>query len=344
MAGPSELTFNRLGVDDADEAAAFLNNVWGVHYGTTGAPIFTREYLRWLYGGPDEARHFVLACRLAGQLVGLRALLDRRISSQDRVWTAYLSTHLAIHPDLDRSRRIEVRDQLAQTSSMLTDDSMQSAFRTRDLLVAFFEETKQILIQRTVDRAQADGITMSCSTFHQAVMSPVVLRAWVPEVTLPGTRVRPVEDTDISELAHLFGRVADTQPFALTMSTDGLRHHILGLPSGRSYLVEERGLPSAFTMFYVMEMLKPSGPSRVVVIEFLINGGTLDAARLLLHEALEHARASDARGVVIENPTYLDADMRRVCGITPSTRRMLVTTRSRLRVFDCTAGFLVDVK
>jgi hypothetical protein len=309
-----------------------------------GAPIFTAEYLRWLYGGPDRARHFILACRLAGRLVGLRALLDRRVSSGGKIWTAYLSTHLAIHPDVGDSLRREVRDHLLQPLTLLTDDSEASNSRARNVLVAFFDDAKQALIGRTAHRASSEGVTMSRATFHQAVVSPAALEARVREVERSDTRVRPVDDRDCAGLAQLFDRVAGRQPFAFAMNADQLRHHILGVPRGRSDLVEERGAPSGFITYYVMEILKASGPSRVVVVDLLVCDGTGEAARLLAHEALHYARASEARGVVIENPTYLDIDTRRSCGIVPSTRRMVITTRSRTRAFECDGGFLCDVK
>jgi hypothetical protein len=153
-----------------------------------------------------------------------------------------------------------------------------------------------------------------------------------------------VDDADIAELGRLFERVADRQPFAFAMSGDRLRHHILGLPRSRSYLVEERGVPSAFVVWYLMDILKASGPSRMAVVEFLINDGARDATCLLLSEALAYARASEARGVVIENPTYLDVDTQRFCRIAPSMRRMVVTTRTRVRAFECDGAFLCDVK
>ena len=339
-----ELTFSRLTADDAQEAAVFLNEVWGSHYGPTGAPIFTTDYLRWLYGGPDSARHLVLACHIAGRLVGIRALLHRSVSFQGRVWAAYLTTHLAIHPDLGRPFRAVASDRILDFSTLLTDTSAGSSTDARDVHVSFYEEGKRELIQKVGRRASEQGIGTSLWPFNQAIVNPVVLQRRVGAGQQAGRRVRPVVDADIPELAQLFARVAAKQPFALTISVDRLRHHILRLPGGRTYLVEDQGVPTAFITFYVMETLSASGPSRMVVVEFLVGDGTPDEMCLLLNEALVFARSSDARGVVMENPTYLDVDTRRFCGIVPSIRRMVAVTRSRIHAFECGDGFLCDVK
>ena len=339
----AEVGFSRLTADDAPEAAAFLNEVWGAHYGP-GAPVFTPDYLRWLYGGPDADRHSVLACRWDGRLIGLRAMLNREVSTGGKVWTAYLSTHFTLHPGVSPALRAEARDRLLDSSSLLADGGERSPSDARHLLVAYFEETKPTLIQRTERRAADQGVTLRRSTFNQAVVSPAILQASVASSGQAGGLVRPVREDDVAELGRLLDRVARRHPLSFTMGADRLRHHVLSLPQGRSYLVEEQGVPAAFIMFYPMDTLSGSGPSRVVVVELLINDGMREASCLLLDQALSYARASDARGVVIENPTCLDAETRQFCGIVPSTRRMVITTRSCIQAFECDGGFLCDVK
>ena len=167
----------------------------------------------------------------------------------------------------------------------------RSPSHARDLLVAYFEETKPTLIQRTERRAADHGVTLRRSTFNQAVVSPAILQASVASSGRAGGFVRPVREDDVAELGRLLDRVARRHPLSFTMSADRLRHHVLSLPQGRSYLVEEQGVPAAFITFYQMDTLSASGPSRVVVVELLINDGMREASCLLLDQALSYARS-----------------------------------------------------
>lgn len=71
---------------------------------------------------------------------------------------------------------------------------------------------------------------------------------------------------------------------------------------------------------------------------------SIKAAAILLGEAAQHANRQGYRGVVIENPTLLDADAARTLGIMPTRREMVLTIRTPLQLPNAIPTFALDVK
>jgi hypothetical protein len=140
----------------------------------------------------------------------------------------------------------------------------------------------------------------------------------------------------------LFVTTARRVPLSSALSGDPLRHHFFGLAASRVHLVEESAEPVGATLFYLMDTERLGRRSRVVVIEFLL-ARSAEAVVRLLAAALECAREHGAKGVVIENATYLDPDTLRESGVVPSTRGMLLALVSRQPIPRGPA-FLADVK
>ena len=250
-----ELTFSRLTADDAQEAAVFLDR-YRLPLRTNGRTNLHHGLLALAVRLPDSARHLVLACHLAGRLCN-RALLHRSVSFQGRVWAAYLTTHLAIHPDLGRPLRAVASDRILDFSPLLTHTSAGSSTDARDVHVFLYEEAKRELIQSGPSSVGA-GHRQSLWPFNQAIVNPVVLQRRVGAGQQAGRRVRPVVDADIPELASCTRGWRPNSRSLSRSSVDRLRRHILRLPGGRTYVVEDQGVPTAFITFCVMETLSAS--------------------------------------------------------------------------------------
>jgi hypothetical protein len=83
---------------------------------------------------------------------------------------------------------------------------------------------------------------------------------------------------------------------------------------------------------------------RVVVVEYLIVGGAAATAPALMAPVLQFSNEQGAKGVVIENATYLDAEVYTLAGFVPSTRRMVGSMGSRREAVSPSDGLLIDVK
>jgi hypothetical protein len=322
------------------EIGSLVNQVWHEAYGSSPHPRFSREYLEWLYGGPDASLNLLLGRRIDGRLIAFKALVARRVLLHGQRLLAHLATHLSIDPGLPLSERIQTGSMLMLSQTFMHDESLALAEQP-DLAFGFFEGGKT-LIHSTARALASYGLVRSTVTFQQSIVSPPAFRAASENAAAASLDVRPATRADVPAIGALLGRLSASLPLTIAMTPAALEHHLFNLPQGQAHVAVDSGTPAGAILFYPMEAEKLDQISRVVVVEYLL-ADTAEAALPLLREAVEFARASNARGVVVENATYLDPDLRRACGIVGSTRRMLLSTVAHSPV-PLEDRFMLDVK
>ena len=331
----------RLHLDDVSEIGSFLNTVWGASYGSSARPDFTPSYLQWLYGGPDSERHALVGVRHDRSLVAFKALLFRPTRYRGRCLRAHVTTHLAIHPGLSLQQRVDALIRITVPHSFLTDRDLCPDAPV-DLIFAFYEEEKNIP-RNTVHLMEQYGLVRSFVPFQQAIANRATVQAAVDHARTDRRVVRQATMDDAPVIEDLFNRHTARQSLAITMTAERIEHHLFGLPNSRVVLLEEGGTPTGFVAFYLLDVARAGVRSQAVIVEFLIVEGSRWAAALLLDQALEFSSLSGARGVVMENPTYVGLEGFRDCGLVPSARRMLLSTVSE-RPLDLESAFVCDVK
>lgn len=335
LAANAEL--ERLSVDHAAEAADLLNRTWPALYGETGCPVFSETYLQWLYGGPNQDRHLILGRRVDGALVGLKAYLHRRISDGAQHWDAHISTHLTIDPDLDFGARIALASTFAALHPMEPDEPFR-AVAPGDLSFAYFEADKP-LARSTKSRAKSKSIQGEELVFNQAVVAPH--KALKAAGETEGVTTRRTTEADMPALLAQIR----AQRASLWMEPDPatLWRHISAAPGALALTAERDGAPVGFIAAYRLDWVKDAQKTSTVVTELIVgdDAGTLAT---LLARALEHAKAQEARGVVLDNAGYLDEDAARAAGVLPTPKRMFAVIRGVQPPPSLQGGFLIDVK
>jgi hypothetical protein len=335
----AEAAIERLDWRDAAEIAALLNSTWEAAYGPTAHPHFDAAYLTWLYGGPAAAEHLLVGRRINGRLVAFKALLARPVLLHGRPRSAHLGTHLTVHPGLSLGDRLTTVAALVRPQSLVPDGRLWS--EPVDLSLAFYEAGKHI-VRDSAAVVERFGLVRSEIPFQQAIVNPGRLAAALDALP-PGRRAsRPATAEDMAAIESLFQTTARSVPLSSALSGELLRHHFFGLAASHVHLVEEDGEPIGAILFYLMDTERLGRRSRVVVVEFLLAQSPETVVRLLA-QALEYAGEHGAKGVVIENATYLDQETLRESGVVPSTRGMLLALVSRQRSPSGPA-FLGDVK
>ncbi len=339
---------SRCGLDDTPEIAALLNRVWGATYGPTGCPLFTADYLRWLYGGPDAASTALLGVRVDGELRAFKAALSRPALLDGHSVRAFQATHLTLDPTLPLAPRLGCLQQLATPHLLVGHDALLPD-GPLDLGIAFFEEKKTIL-QNMRPMVRKHAIARSVLRFQQAIVDPRTLRPAVARGLAVGLAARPVVEADLPALSALHARVTAGSRLALTATVDQLRHRLFGLGRSGAWLVEEHGAPTGFLQAYILDTVRGASSVSVAVVELLAYGGSADAAAVLLEEAVQLGRRHGARGVVMENATMVAPDAMRALGLVPSARRMVMALLARegalpaLDEPELGGAFYVDVK
>jgi hypothetical protein len=321
----------RLSLESVGEIANHLNDVWGSSYGAMTCPVFDPDYLTWLYSAPRTA---ILGVRADGRLVGVKALLGRTLAIEGKDADAYLSTHLAIDPTVPLATRLSVLSLLSEPDPFTTASHCEPAAAS----YSFHEETKTV-VRNTEGIMTRHGLHRSLATFSQAILNPATLL----RVDAPLPSVRPATSDDASRIAALFRQCvpAECRVGACPSAADVARHWFAA-PDASCYVSETDGTTTGAICVYRLRTKKASTTSIVAVVEYLLATAPIDAAALL-KKALAYAQRISARGVVVENPTYLDPSTLSFTGLLATTRRMVLAVIGRDPV-PVGRSWLLDVK
>lgn len=342
--------FSKLTVDDIPEISVFLNSIWSQYYGKTGSPVFSEDYLQWVLGGPYKDKNLLFGARIDNELVAYQSFLCRKILCCGKELNAYLNTHLAVSPKMDLRLRMDCGLQLYE-QSLLCHPNSRYYDPNCDLVFVFFEESKPLksVGDKLLSKyAQIDRKTGS--TFNQCVVMPARLKKYLTENSAGGKSfyVRTATEKDSPSLTELFNQAPEGPHFIALMGEDELKHYFFGRSSHSTFVVECDGAISAFINFYPLETVKEGRMSLYVVVEFLITGRTRGDEQAclaaLLNEAVKYAEKNSAQGVVFENATYLNYDVCRPVGLTPTFRRMVMSFIAKGNNISYAGSFRCDVK
>lgn len=333
----SSADFQRLTLADEPEILALLQNVWPRLYGETGCPQFSGDYLRWLYGGPDASRHLLLGCRIGGRMVGLKSYLSRDILLDGGPRSASLSTHLTISPDLDPSTRLSIAAELSRLHILTSKDQQDR----RDVLLAFFESNKALL-RNAARMALQHKLNFLTIPFAQAIVNPRRISAAAAGVD--GITLRALDPAaDLPDLATLSQGLTTCR--LVWQPGDNVRlHHLTQAPGAFVRIATDQvGRICGVLGGYRLDWLKNGAITQMLIVETLVSNGT-EAAASLLAEAVRHANHQGYRGVVVENPSLIEATSARTLGIMTTQREMVLTIRTPLALPDAISAFALDVK
>lgn len=318
-------TLERFHVADPEEVATFLNSAWERAYGPAVRPVFTEEYLRWLYGGPDAERTAIVGVRIDGRIAALKAMLSRELVVQGVAAPAYLVTHLTIEPTLSLAERVALQP---LASDQLWLDS--SVCDPTDFAYAVFDAEKPIA-RKTEASLARQGVSRVIGEFTQMVVAPTLIQRLSTSVV---SRAATLDDASaIAELSRRFERSAS---LAVRLTPDRVRHHWFEAPGAEVLVTEDDDGLSGACCVYRLQTTR----GIVAVIESLLTTSTA-AGVALLRQVLPYATRVGARGVVLENATMIDGP--REIGLTPTGRAMQLAVMSR-RPVDIGTTWLVDVK
>jgi len=319
-----------LGLESVGEIANHLNDVWGSSYGSAACPVFDPDYLTWLYSAP---RTTVLGVRENGRLVGVKALLGQTLAVEGMKADAYLITHMASDPTVPLATRLSIVGLLSEPQQF-TGLHCEPAAAS----YAFYEEQKTLL-RNTVRIMTRHGLHRSLATFSQAIVNPAALLRL--DAHLPSVRLATSDDTP--RIAELFQQCAPAESrVSECPSPTEVERHWFAAPGASCYVSHTDGTVTGAMCVYRLRTRKAGTTSTVAVVEYVLATAPLDAAALL-KQALVYAQRITARGVVVENTTYLDPSVLRLTGLLPTTRRMVLAVISRHPV-PIGGSWLLDVK
>lgn len=338
------MRFTRVSISDIPEISRLLMSVWPGNYGKMGFPKFREEYLHWVFSGPCRDKHILLGGKMNGELVAYLSFLYRRISIFGKSLNGYLNTHWTISPHLSSQVRFNT------LLKML--DLIQDIYLSADcgLIYGFSEERKGFrdnLMTLCEKHTKIDVRNARHIAFNQFLVEPNKLRKYVQENSgkIGNLQVRPALESDYAEITALSNRVGAEKGFSMQMTEEELRHHFHGHPDHRTFIVESQGFVKASVNYYPLEIIKEDKSCKYVVVEILISeGSNSDYITGLLQETINFAEEIGARGVVIENGTYLDYDACKTLGLMATLRRMIMTIIPRSRLIDNFEEFMCDVK
>jgi hypothetical protein len=348
VTGPAALS--RLTSSDLDDVTRFLHATWRHQYGNESYPAFSRQYLEWLYGGPHEDDTVLLGVRDSGRLVGFKAMIFRPLLVKGHPRRSHVATHLAV--DL----ALPLADRVAALGAVALPERFEHYFERADLdtghtesgldtLIAFYDDGKGYH-RSTASLAAQAGFRRSQVPFQHAIVSPRRVDQHLSRACAehPGLQVRRASVAEAPVIANLFNEVARKHTVSLAVTPAWVRHHLFGLADSRVFMASESGVPTGFISCYALDTMSAAGIRRVVVIEYLIVGGAAASAPALVAPALQFSNEQGAKGVVIENATYLDAEVYTSAGLLPSTRRMIGSLSTRRGAVSAGDGLLIDVK
>jgi len=336
--------FSRLSIENIPQISRLLMAVWPGNYGRMGFPNFREDYLRWVFGGPNGDKHILLGGKIDDELVAYLSFLYRRIYYCGRTINGYLYTHVTISPHLSSQVRF---DALLKMLNLIEGIYFSSDC---DLIYGFSEERKGFrdnLIKLGETYTKMDLMKIRHLALNQCLVDPGKLRQYIQEHsrTEGNCQLRPVSENDYAEMAALFDRIGAEKGLSMQMTEEELKHHFHGHLDHRTFVIESRGVIKAFNNYYPLEIIKEDKSCKYVVVELLIsedtNGNNIAA---LLQETINFAEEIGARGVVIENATYLDYDACKTLGLMATFRKMTMTVLPKSFSIDDLNGFMCDVK
>jgi N-acetylglutamate synthase-like GNAT family acetyltransferase len=327
----TEIDLEPLSVENVGEIATLLNETWPTLYGNTGCIVFTEDYLKWLYGGPDSDRHILQGFRFDGKLMAVEAALFRQLSNGEKDWGAQLATHLTISPDLDLLTRIGLASKMSEALTDVLEDN--------EISIAYFEKAKGLV--RSTRKIANGNSTQQIKEieFRQAIVN--AKKAQTLAKSANGITTRTAQKSDLPSIQTLIRNTKSS--LFLNPSSDVLWYHITEAP-GAMYLVAEQDAEIVgFLSTYVLDWTKDGQITRNIVAEVIL-GDRPEYLAVLLDSALEQAKSVGARGVVIDNITYLDEKIAYCAGIVSIPKEMVLVARCAKELPSVIQGFLIDVK
>jgi len=347
IANDHVVQFSQLGLDDIPEISKFLLSVWSEGYGRMGSPDLREDYLQWVLGGPNKNKNLLFGGRINNELVAYQSFLYRTVYYSGKRLNAYLNTHLAVSTQIDLRARLECGFQMGE-QHVLFDARSKYFDPNCDMVLAFFESEKPL--KYTGDRLlrKCFGITrFDCITFNQFMIVPKRLRNYMNQNCMgeDPSLVRHASESDSNELTKLFNDIPENPHFTRIMTEEELQHHFFGHPYHLTSVIETEGKISAFINFYPLEIIKEEQSSSYIIIEFLFSKDKNQRfVAMLLNEALKRAEEIGAKGVVLENATYLNFDYYREIGLMPTFRKMTMSVISKNHSMDYFGSFWCDIK
>ena len=347
IANDHVVQFSQLGLVDIPEISKFVLSVWSEGYGPMGSPDLNEDYLHWVLGGPNKTKNLLFGGRINGELVAYQSFLYRTVYYSGKRFNAYLNTHLAVSTQIDLRARLECGFQMGE-QHVLFDARSKYFDPNCDMVLAFFEAEKPL--KYTGDRLlkKCFGITrFDCITFNQFMIVAKRIQNYVKQNRLEedSNLVRGASKNDVGELTLLFNDIPEDLQFARMMTEGELAHHFFGNPNHLTSVVETQGKISAFINYYPMGVVRGGQFSSYVIVEFLFSKDRdLRFMAILLNEALKLAKDIGAKGVVLENATYLESDHCQEIGLMPTFRKMTMSLISKNHQIKYVGGFRSDIK
>lgn len=339
--------FTRLTFEDIPHISGLLMSVWPKLYGDLGHPLFSCDYLQWIYGGPHKDKHILIGAWMDNDLVAYQGFLYRTVSYCGRSLNAYLNTHAAISPQLSYDLRMNCGFQIVK-QHVLFDKGSQFCAGDCDLVYAFYDAGKSTAA--VLDRLLKKNFGIqrkTVSSFNQFVIMPNKLEKYLAEADAVENSfaVRASTEKDAPQLTALFNQMPEAPHFSRRMTESELRHHFFGHPDHQTHVIEEGGALRALINFYPLETVKENSTSMHVLIEYLIADPLkTEYTAYLLREAVSFGKRIGAKGVVFENANYLDYSVNQPIGLMPTLRRMTLSAISKNGQLDYSGAFRCDVK
>jgi len=339
--------FSRLSVDDIPEISRFLLSVWSEGYGPMGSPNLTEEYLQWVLGGPNGTKNLLFGGRINGELMAYQSFLYRTVYYSGKRLNAYLNTHLAVSTQIDLRARLECGFQMGE-QHVLLDARSRYYDPNCDMVFAFIEAEKPLKYEGDRLLKKCFGITrFDYMTFNQFMIIAKRLRNYLKQNRIEEDcdLVRRASEGDSGELTKLLNEIPEGLHFARMMTEEELSHHFFGDRNHRTSVVETDGKIRAFINYYPMGIIKGRNLSSYIIVELLLtNDRNLGVMAILLNEALKLAEDTGAKGVVLENATYLELDHCQEIGLMPTFRKMTMSLISKNHQVDYLGGIRSDIK
>jgi hypothetical protein len=346
--GPSVgMQFSRLSFEDIPLISKLLMSTWPQDYGKEGSPVFSRDYLEWMFGGPNKSKNVLVGSKIDGELVAYQTFLFRRVAYKGVTMNGYLCTHGAISPQVPANLKLNCALQMGKQHALFMESS-EFYQPEGDLVYAFYDEGKQV--KGVIDRIVKKSFHIErqvYSIFSQYIILPNRLKQYLRGDSAKKAyfEVRPVLQEEFSEVTELFNHVPDELCFTMQMAGDELWHHCLGHSDHHTYVVVFDGAIEAFINFYPLQIIKQGNIYKYIIVEFLITRGPDEVyVASLLGKALDFGEKIGAKAIVLENATYLDHSVCCKVGLVPSFRKMMMGVASRDRLMESLARFRVDVK
>ncbi|WP_298562242.1 hypothetical protein [uncultured Aliiroseovarius sp.] len=320
--------------DDIEDILNLLGRVWPQLYGATGCPAFSAGYLKWLYSGPDAEKNHLLGFRdESGELIAFKAALFRSIRISGEIRSAWLTSHLAIAPELPFARRMEVSAALSRLHGLDSDE--------KHVNIAYFEADKPIA--RNARRlAVKAGLEVAEQEFAQHIVNLRKLRAF--DAGTDDIQIAELTQNDCPDLVALMGNHSSDHGPIWSPTAEGLGHHLLNAPENFAITARDKnGVIIGAAGCYVLEYLRDDQVSRMFICETLIADDPA-VANQLMRTAHAHATELGLRGIVVENATHLNADIHAACGLLKTPRRMIFAMRGRSLPDVSPTMFGLDIK